>query len=93
MMYTLPDMCCAEDNLKTIDMDELALCSEDCAPKSQYPCDETVLDICCLLMQERGWDAPTDAFLLLNCTPHRELKYCKVPEGRQFSLHKGETLV
>lgn len=62
LMYTLPDMYGAEDRLKTVDMDELALCREECTPKSQYPCDETVFDLCCLLMQEKGWDAPTDAF-------------------------------
>lgn len=56
MMYTLPEMYGAEDNLKTVDMDELALCKEECTPKSQYPCDETVSQ------PEKGWDAPRDAF-------------------------------
>lgn len=58
----MPDMYGAEDNLKTIGMDELALCREECAPKSQYPCDETVFVLCCLLMQEKGWNAATDTF-------------------------------
>ncbi|KAG8002324.1 hypothetical protein GBF38_012782 [Nibea albiflora] len=62
LMYTLPEMYSAEDNLKAVDMDELALCKEDCTPKSQYPCDDTVFHLCCLLMQEKGWDAPKDAF-------------------------------
>lgn len=70
MMYTLPDMYGAEDNLKTIhsiqdnsiDMEELALCKDESTPKSQYPCDDTVFDLCCLLMQEKGWDTPRDAF-------------------------------
>ncbi|XP_030578347.1 uncharacterized protein LOC115796976 [Archocentrus centrarchus] len=62
LMYTLPEMHGAEDCLKTIDLEELALCKEECTPKSQYPCDETVFDLCCLLMQEKGWDAPRDAF-------------------------------
>ncbi len=48
--YTLPQMYGGEDNLKTIDMEELALCKEECTPKSQYPCDDTVFDFCCLLM-------------------------------------------
>lgn len=62
LMYTLSEMYGAEDNLKTVDMEELALCKEECTPKSQYPCDETVFDLCCLLMQEKGWDTPRDAF-------------------------------
>lgn len=62
LMYTLPQMYGGEDHLKTIDMEELALCKEECSPKSQYPCDETLFELCCLLMQENGWNAPTDAF-------------------------------
>lgn len=45
LMYTLPEMHGAEDNLKTIDMEELALYKEECTPKSQYPCDDTVFDL------------------------------------------------
>lgn len=60
-MYTLPEMYGAEDNLKTIDLEKLALCKEDCTPKGDFY-DETVFDICCLLLQEKGWDAPKDAF-------------------------------
>lgn len=48
--------------LKAVDIDESALCKEECTPKSQYPWDDTVFDLCCLLMQEKGWDAPKDAF-------------------------------
>ena len=62
LMYMLPEMYSAEDNLKAVDMDELALCKKECIPKSQYPCDDTVFDLCCLLMWEKGWDAPKDAF-------------------------------
>lgn len=62
LMYTLPRMYGGEDHLKTIDMEELYLCKEECSPKSQYLCDETVFELCCLLMLENGWDAPRDAF-------------------------------
>ncbi len=64
--YTLPQMYGGEDNLKTIDMEELALCKEECTPKNQYLCDETVFDLCCLLMQEKGWDAILYFIWLLN---------------------------
>lgn len=67
LMYMLPQMYGGEEKIKTIDVEELALCKEECTPKSQYPCDETVFDLCCLLMEEKGWDAPED-FLQLNCT-------------------------
>lgn len=63
LMYTLPQIYGREDKVKTIDMEELLLCKEECTPKGKYPCDETVFELCCLLMEENGWDAPLDAFL------------------------------
>lgn len=55
LMYTLPQMYGGEDKVKTIDMGVGT-------PKGQYPCDETVFELCCLLMEENGLDAPQDAF-------------------------------
>lgn len=45
-----------------VDMEGLARCKEECTPKSQCPCSDTVFDLSCLLMQEKEWDAPKDAF-------------------------------
>ena len=36
------------------------MCLEECTPKGQFPCDQTVFELCCLLMEEKGWDAPAD---------------------------------
>lgn len=49
LMYTLSEMYGAEDDLKTIAMEELALCKKECTPKS-------------LLTLNKGWEAPRDAF-------------------------------
>ncbi|XP_035990558.1 uncharacterized protein LOC118562959 [Fundulus heteroclitus] len=62
LMYTVPQEYDAEDCLKTVDMEEVAVCKEECTPKSQFPCDETVFELCLLLMQENEWEAPTDAY-------------------------------
>ncbi|KAJ8284258.1 hypothetical protein COCON_G00031080 [Conger conger] len=62
IMYTVPQVYGAEDKLKTVDLEEVVVCKDECTPKSQLPCDETVFELCVLLMQENGWDAPTDAF-------------------------------
>ncbi|KAF3836224.1 hypothetical protein F7725_028782, partial [Dissostichus mawsoni] len=52
----------AEDRLKPIAMEEVNFCMEECTPKGQFPCDETVFELCCLLMAENGWDDPADPF-------------------------------
>lgn len=62
LMYTVPQVYGAEDKLKTVNLEEVAVCKDECISKSQFPCDETVFELCVLLMQENGWDAPTDAF-------------------------------
>lgn len=61
-MYTVPSLYDAQDKLKPVDADEVALCKEECTPKSQIPCDETVYELSVLLMQENHWNRPTDAF-------------------------------
>ncbi|KAJ7998239.1 hypothetical protein DPEC_G00220530 [Dallia pectoralis] len=60
VMYSFPELHSAEDRLKPIDMEEVTLCMEECTPKGRFLCDETVFELCCLLMEEKGWDAPAD---------------------------------
>lgn len=60
VMYSFPELHRAEDRLKPVVTDEIIVCSEECTPKGQYPCDETVFELCCLLMAENDWDAPRD---------------------------------
>ncbi|MEQ2264158.1 hypothetical protein XENORESO_021053 [Xenotaenia resolanae] len=60
VMYSFPELHRAEDRLKPVFMDEITVCMEECTPKGQYPCDETVFELCCLLMVENEWNAPRD---------------------------------
>lgn len=60
VMYSFPELHSADDKLKTVSMEEINLCMEECTPKGQFPSDETVFELCCLLMEENGWDAPAD---------------------------------
>ena len=60
VMYSFPELHSAEDRLKPVSMEEVTLCMEECTPKGEFPCDETVFELCCLLMEENGWDAPAD---------------------------------
>lgn len=60
VMYSFPELHSAEDRLKPVSMEEVTLCMEECTPKGQFPCDETIFELCCLLMEENGWEAPGD---------------------------------
>ncbi|CAJ1081207.1 uncharacterized protein LOC115783333, partial [Xyrichtys novacula] len=62
LLYTAPQIYGREDRLKLFDQEEVDLCKEECTPKGQLPCDETVYDLSVLLMQENGWNTPKDAF-------------------------------
>ncbi|KAE8577806.1 hypothetical protein XENTR_v10023069 [Xenopus tropicalis] len=62
LLYLLPGVYGVEDRLKPVDSDEVSLCREECLPKGQYPCDKTIFDLCCLLMEENAWGAPEDPF-------------------------------
>lgn len=62
VMYSFPELHSAEDRLNPVSMEEVTLCMEECTPKGQFPCDDTVFELCCLLMEENGWDVPADPF-------------------------------
>ncbi|XP_062873125.1 uncharacterized protein LOC134334643 [Trichomycterus rosablanca] len=63
LMYCMPQIYGAgEDKLKYVLPEEVTVCKEECTPKSQFPCDETVFELCALLIDENGWDAPVDAY-------------------------------
>ncbi|XP_029977959.1 uncharacterized protein LOC115410444 [Sphaeramia orbicularis] len=61
LMYTVPQLYGGEDKLQPVIPEETMICKEECTPKGQYPCDETVFELCTLLMEEHGWDAPVNA--------------------------------
>lgn len=60
IMYSFPAIHSADDQLKSAEMEEVTVCVEECTPKAQFPCDETVFELCCLLMEENEWHAPLD---------------------------------
>lgn len=62
VMYSFPELHDAEDRKKPTSIEEVALCVEECTPKGEFPCDQTVFELCCLLMEENGWEAPADPF-------------------------------
>ena len=62
LMYSMPQLYASEDKLQCVLPEEVAVCKEECIPKGQFPCDETLFELCILLMAENVWSPPTDAY-------------------------------
>ena len=60
MLYTIPELYNKRHCLCEVDEREVDVCLEETTPKSAYPCDDTVRDLCLLLMQENGFLFPTN---------------------------------
>ena len=56
LIYNLPHLHGAQNHLCRVTNDEIRLCRDECTPRSCYPCDKTVFDLSCLLMEESGLD-------------------------------------
>ena len=61
MMYTLPELYNAEDRLCLVDEDEIVMCEEETVRKPEFPYDETVKEICYILLEENNMAFPKDA--------------------------------
>ncbi|KAA8579182.1 hypothetical protein FQN60_018755, partial [Etheostoma spectabile] len=60
VMYSFPELHSAEDRLKPIAMEEVTLVWKSVLLKASLPCNELFFELRCLLMEEKGWDAPAD---------------------------------
>ncbi|XP_020563208.2 uncharacterized protein LOC110016040 [Oryzias latipes] len=70
LLYCMPQLYGAEDKLQLVNTDDIAVCKEECTPKGQYPCDETIFELCILLMTENNWNAPEDAYSAVELYSH-----------------------
>ena len=62
LLYTLPQLFGAEDKLVAVNRRQLVDCQAESTPKGEYPCDTEVFQLCCILMVENDWDAPTTGY-------------------------------
>ncbi|XP_062600142.1 uncharacterized protein LOC134261754 [Saccostrea cucullata] len=56
IMYNLPHLYGAQSHLCRVTEEQIAVCESECTPKTDFPCDETVFELCCFLMEEAGYD-------------------------------------
>ncbi|XP_063076248.1 uncharacterized protein LOC134466278 isoform X1 [Engraulis encrasicolus] len=61
LMYTLPHLFGGQDYLKQVPQEAVEACKEECQQRGPCPCDETVFDMCCLIMAENFLHSPTTA--------------------------------
>nr|XP_022287723.1 uncharacterized protein LOC111100295 [Crassostrea virginica] len=58
IMYDIPYLYGARRNVCQVTEEQITACQTVCRPKSQYPCDKTVYELCCLIMEESNLDEP-----------------------------------
>ncbi|KAK1143785.1 hypothetical protein AOXY_G36641 [Acipenser oxyrinchus oxyrinchus] len=58
VMYTCKELYGAQDYLCSVTDDEVNACLEECTPKGPFTCDETVFELCSLLMEEEDRQKP-----------------------------------
>lgn len=61
LMHSIPQLFGSTDHLKAVHPQQVQLCREECLPRGPFPCEETVFDICCLIMSENHLHPPTTA--------------------------------
>ena len=61
VLYNFPELCGTEDFLWEVEEIKVDLCKEQCIEKSEVLCDEELLELCHLVMEEHGWNNPADA--------------------------------
>lgn len=59
-MYNLPELVGAQKQSCRIPEAYLRVCAEECEPKKHFPCDETVFELCLIIMDENFKAAPKD---------------------------------
>lgn len=59
LMYTIPHLFGGQDHLKEVSRGAVEACKEECQQRGPHPCDETVFNMCCLIMTENFLHSPT----------------------------------
>ena len=58
MMYNLPELFGAQKQSCRIPETYLRVCADECEPNKHFPCDETVFELCLIIMDEIFKAAP-----------------------------------
>lgn len=62
LLYTIPEYYGKQNCLCNVDERDIQLCDEETITLNHMnPCDDTIFELCSLLMEENNWVNPTDA--------------------------------
>lgn len=79
LMYTLPHLFGGENYLQEVSEQAVTACKDECLQRGPYPCEETVFELCCLIMTDNFLYPPTSAdeaielYLFLRASIQRDL--------------------
>lgn len=60
-MYACPQMYGSQDYLCEVPQDKVNICLTECTPKSEFTCEQTMFELCCLIMSENNLERPNSA--------------------------------
>ena len=56
IMYNFPHLHRAQNHLCRVTDEQVAVCQSECTTKTDFPCDETVFELCCIIMEEANYE-------------------------------------
>ncbi len=59
-MYNIPAVADKEEQLKHTELLDLEVCEEQCDAQDQYPCEESLFQLCVIEMADNGWNIPSN---------------------------------
>lgn len=59
LMYSLPHLYAVTDYICPVENDRVQMCEEE-ASKKGIPCDQTVFDLCKIILDEMSWELPSN---------------------------------
>lgn len=60
IMYNIPAVADKEEQLKHTELLDLEVCEEQCDAQDQYPCEESLFQLCVIEMADNGWNIPSN---------------------------------
>ena len=67
MLYSCPELQGATDHIQAVDPNDIAPCRANCMSRRLCPCeDEDIYELCLMLMVERNFMHPIDAWQALD---------------------------
>ncbi|XP_063971427.1 uncharacterized protein LOC135158071 [Lytechinus pictus] len=60
IMFNLPSLYTTRDYLHGVSQERMQACKEECVFRKTIPCDEDIFELCCIVMNEVGYEYPRD---------------------------------